>query len=154
AGLLILGHFEDRIHGLLLGGVDETASINNDHIRVGRMRSKLMPAGCELAHHYLAIDKVLRAPQTDESDFHCFFRYGSGPAHAFPNTADGTPQRARIRKRKQFESQSDVKNGSARRHARLLLQFPARASGRRSRTGTAFRNLAPAGSRLSDYDSS
>ena len=67
--LLILGHLQDGIHGLLLGGVDEAARVHHQHVGLVRVRSQLVTLGHELAHHHFAIHEVFGAPQADESDF-------------------------------------------------------------------------------------
>ncbi len=45
AGLLVFGHFKDRIDGFLFGRINEAASIDDDHVRFGRLGSELMAFG-------------------------------------------------------------------------------------------------------------
>src|SRR5262249_3201005 len=69
AGLLVLGHFQDRVDRFLLSWIDEAARVDDDHVCVRGMRRELVPAGGEVAHHDLGVDEVLRASEADETDF-------------------------------------------------------------------------------------
>ena len=69
ADLLVLGHLEDGVHGLLLGGVDEAARVDHQDIGLIGMRRELVALGDELAHHDFAIDEVFGTAQTDKTDF-------------------------------------------------------------------------------------
>ena len=70
AHLLVLGHLQDGVDRLLLGGVDETASVDDQHLGLVRMGGELMPAGGELAHHDFRIDQILGATEADKTDLH------------------------------------------------------------------------------------
>ncbi len=69
ADALILRHFENRVDRFLLRGVDETARVYDENVRLVGMRGELMPAGSELAHHHFTIDEVFRAAEADKTDF-------------------------------------------------------------------------------------
>ena len=69
ADAFVLGHFEDGVDGFLLGRIDKTAGVDDQHIGLIGLRGELMPAGGELAHHDFAVDKILRATETDKTDF-------------------------------------------------------------------------------------
>ena len=69
ADFLVLGHFEDGIDGFLLGGIDEAAGVDHQHVGLVGMRRQLVPAGHKLAHHDFAIHEVLGTAQTDKTDF-------------------------------------------------------------------------------------
>ncbi len=73
AGLLVRGHFENRVDRFLLGRVDETAGVDDEHVGLVRVGGELMPARGELAHHDLAIDQVFGASKTDKTDFQGVF---------------------------------------------------------------------------------
>ena len=69
AGFLVLRHFENGVDRFLLGRIDEAARVDHDHVGVGRMRRQLVALRGELAHHHLGIDEVLRATETDKTNF-------------------------------------------------------------------------------------
>ncbi len=58
AGLFVPGHLQNRIDGFLLGRVDETACVNHDDFRIGRISRNLMPARGEHTHHDFRVDEV------------------------------------------------------------------------------------------------
>ncbi len=68
AEFLVLGHFEDGLHGFLLRRRDEAARVDDEHVGVARARRDFVACARENAHHHLAIDEVLRASQAHESD--------------------------------------------------------------------------------------
>ena len=69
ADFLVLGHFEDGVDRLLLGGIDEAAGVDDEHVGLIGMRRELVAFGDELAHHDFTIDEVFGTAQTDETDF-------------------------------------------------------------------------------------
>jgi hypothetical protein len=79
AGLFVLGHLQDCVDGLLLRGIDETASINDDYFGFIGTWSQLVAGGCKLTHHYFRIDEVLGTTETDKSYFQrCDIREETG----------------------------------------------------------------------------
>jgi hypothetical protein len=66
---LVLDHLEDGIDGLLLGGVDEGAGVDDDDLGVFGLGSKFASGLVEEAHHDLGVDQVLGAAERDEADF-------------------------------------------------------------------------------------
>jgi len=69
AGDFVLGHFEDRVHRLLLGGVDKRAGIDDDDVGVFGASGDLGAALRKQTHHDLAVHQVLGTAQADEADF-------------------------------------------------------------------------------------
>ena len=69
-GLLVLRHLENRVDRFLLRRIDKAARIHDQRFGISRIARKLMPARFKDAHHHLAIDEVLRATQTNETNFH------------------------------------------------------------------------------------
>ena len=69
AGLLVLGHLEDGVDRFLLGGIDEAAGVDDEDVGIGGMRRQLVALRGELAHHDFGIDEILRAAETDKTDF-------------------------------------------------------------------------------------
>ncbi len=67
--LLVLDHLEDGVDGLLLGGVDETAGVDDDDLGVFGAGGELGPVVVEQAHHDLGVDEVFGAAEGDESYF-------------------------------------------------------------------------------------
>ena len=70
AGLLVLGHLEDRVDRLLLGFVDERAGVDDEHVGVGGIAGELMPLFLGEPEHHLGVDEVLGAAERDHSNFH------------------------------------------------------------------------------------
>src|SRR6185369_7895339 len=64
---LVVRHFEDRIHRLLLSRVDKRAGIHDYDVGIFGLASDLGTGGLEHAHHDLAIDEVLGAAQADKT---------------------------------------------------------------------------------------
>ena len=62
------GHFQDRIHGLLLRAVDERAGIDHDHVRIFSAASQLGSGTGQHSHHHFTVDKIFWAAQADEAD--------------------------------------------------------------------------------------
>ena len=69
ARLLVFGHLEDGIDGLLFGRINEAAGVDYDDVGVGGLRREFVTSRDELAHHDLCVNKVLRAAETYKSDF-------------------------------------------------------------------------------------
>ena len=65
AEFLVLGHFQDGVHGLFLRGLDKAAGIHDKDFRFIGARCEFVARAGESAHHDLAIDKVLRASEAD-----------------------------------------------------------------------------------------
>ena len=70
AGFLKLGHFKNGLDRFLLGGIDEAAGVDDNHVGSRRVGRQFMSAGDKLAHHDLGIDEVLGATQADKSYLH------------------------------------------------------------------------------------
>jgi len=66
--LLVLDHLEDGVDGLLLGGVDEAAGVDDEDFGVLGVGSELAACMVEQAHHDLGVDEVLGAAEGDEAD--------------------------------------------------------------------------------------
>ena len=67
-GLLVLHHLEDGVDGLLLGGVDEAAGVDDEDLGVFGVGGELAAGGVEEAHHDLGVDEVFGAAEGDEAD--------------------------------------------------------------------------------------
>jgi len=65
--LLMLDHLEDGVDGLLLGGVDEAARVDNNDLGVFGARGELGAVVMEEAHHDLGVDEVFGAAEGDEA---------------------------------------------------------------------------------------
>ncbi len=65
--LLVLDHLEDGVDGLLLGGVDEAAGIDDDDLGVFGAGGELGSVAMEQAHHDLGVDEVFGAAEGDEA---------------------------------------------------------------------------------------
>ncbi len=61
AKFLVLGHFEDGVDRLLLGGFDKAAGVDDDDVSFVGARRDLISLARENAHHHLAIHEVFRA---------------------------------------------------------------------------------------------
>src|SRR5271157_2592544 len=57
---LVAGHFENGVDGLLLGGVNEAAGVDDEDFGLFRMSGQPHAGAVEQAHHHLGIDEVLR----------------------------------------------------------------------------------------------
>src|SRR5580692_2542396 len=68
AKFLVLGHFQNGVHGLFLRRLNEAARVDDKNLRLLRAGRKLVAFAHKHTHHHLAIHKVLRASQADESD--------------------------------------------------------------------------------------
>ena len=67
ARLLLARHLEDRVDRFLLGPVDERARVDDDDVRLFRVRHQPVPALRQVPEHHLAVDEVLGAPQADHA---------------------------------------------------------------------------------------
>ena len=65
---LVPHHFEDGIDGLLLGGVDERAGVDDDDVGVFGAGGDFSPVGGEHAHHDLGVHEVLGTTEADKAD--------------------------------------------------------------------------------------
>ncbi len=65
--LLVLDHLEDGVDGLLLGGVDEAAGVDDDDLGVFGAGGELGSVVVEQAHHDLGVDEVFGAAEGDET---------------------------------------------------------------------------------------
>ena len=63
-------HVQDRVDRFLLGGVDESASIDDDDVRTRRIRREVVAGIACKPEHYLRVDEILGTPERDEPDFH------------------------------------------------------------------------------------
>ena len=76
--LLVLDHLEDGVDGLLLGGVDEAAGVDDDDLGVFGAGGELGAAVVEHAHHDLGVDEVFGAAEGDEAYFRAGWRGVAG----------------------------------------------------------------------------
>ena len=67
--LFVLNHLEDGVDGLLLGGVDEAAGVDDDDLGVFGARSEFGSVVMEKAHHDLGVDEVFGAAEGDKAYF-------------------------------------------------------------------------------------
>ena len=67
--LLVLDHLEDGVDGLLLGGVDEAAGVDDDDFGVFGVGGEFGSVVMEQAHHDLGVDEVFGAAERDEAYF-------------------------------------------------------------------------------------
>jgi hypothetical protein len=65
----VLVHLEDVADGFLLGGVDEGAGVDDDHVGLFGLRNDLHARLMKMPDHDLAIDEILGATERDETDF-------------------------------------------------------------------------------------
>ena len=65
---LVRDHLEDGVYGLLLGGVDKGAGVDDDDLGVGGVGGELGAVVVEQAHHDLGVDEVFGAAERDEAD--------------------------------------------------------------------------------------
>ncbi len=68
AGLLVLGHLEDGVDALFLGGIDERAGVDDDHVGTLGVVDQRVTRGLDLAEHQLGVDLVLGATEGHEVD--------------------------------------------------------------------------------------
>ena len=69
--LLILRHFQNGVDGLLLGGINKTAGIDHQNIRVLRIRGKTVPPLLQKTERRFRIHAVFIAAQRDDTDRIC-----------------------------------------------------------------------------------
>jgi len=67
----MLDHFEDGVDGLLLGGIDEGAGVDDEDFGVFEAVGEAGAGAVEQAHHDFAVDEVLGAAEGEEA-------YGGG----------------------------------------------------------------------------
>ena len=87
--LLVPDHLEDGVDGLLLGGVDEGAGVDDDDLGIFGVRGEFGSVVVEETHHDLGIDEVFRAAEGDEAylwavDCGCNRRVEEGGGHHPP----------------------------------------------------------------------
>ncbi len=70
AGLLVVRHVEDRRDRLLLRGLNERARIDDEDIRLRRVRRELDAVLPQDAEHHFRIDEILGTTKTDKTCFH------------------------------------------------------------------------------------
>ncbi len=76
---LVLDHLEDGVDGLLLGGVDEAAGVDDDDVGVFGVGGEFAAGAVEQAHHDFGVDEVFGAAERDEADAWASLRLrGSG----------------------------------------------------------------------------
>jgi len=87
--LLVLDHLEDGVDGLLLGGVDEAAGVDDDDLGVFGAGGELGTVVVEQAHHDFGVDEVFGAAEGDEAylgasfdrDFAAYIIENGGGSH-------------------------------------------------------------------------
>ena len=67
AGGFVAGHFEDGVDGLLLGGVDEAAGVDDEDFGVFGAGGEARAGAVEQAHHDLGVDEVFGAAQGNKA---------------------------------------------------------------------------------------
>jgi hypothetical protein len=85
----VLDHLEDGVDGLLLGGVDEAAGVDDDDLGVFGAGGQLGSVVVEQAHHDLRVDEVFGAAERDEAylgagfdrDFAAYIIENGGGSH-------------------------------------------------------------------------
>jgi len=65
---LVLRHFEDGIDGLLLGGINEGAGVDDQNVGGRGILRHDAARAIEQAHHDFTVDQVFRAAERDEAD--------------------------------------------------------------------------------------
>jgi len=64
----VLDHLEDGVDGLLLGGLDEAAGVDDEDFCVFGLGGELGSTAMEQAHHDLRVNEVFGAAERDEAD--------------------------------------------------------------------------------------
>src|SRR5262249_25383920 len=90
AGFLVLGHLQNRVHGLLLGRIDKAAGIDDNDVCVPWFVRELVAAIGQLTHHHFRVYKILGTPKTDKADFQ------SGSLRARYETSEYHPAPGRL----------------------------------------------------------
>ena len=80
AVLLPLRHLEDGVDRLLLGGVDERARVDHEHLGRRGILCELVARVPREPEHHLGIDEVLGTAERDETDLHEFWGLAGGRA--------------------------------------------------------------------------
>ena len=78
---LVLHHLQNRVHRLLLGGVDKAARIDDNNLGVFRVRRQLRTVVVQHPHHHFGVDKILGAAERDEAHL----RFSGGGNDGFEN---------------------------------------------------------------------
>lgn len=76
-GVFELGHFEDGVDGLLLGGVDEGAGVDDDDVGVFGVSGEFVSFRDEIAHHDFGVDEILGAAETNKTYFQSSYQFSS-----------------------------------------------------------------------------
>ena len=58
---LVAGHFQNGVDGLLLGGVDEGAGVDDEDFGLFGMSGQARAGAVEQAHHHLGVNEVFGA---------------------------------------------------------------------------------------------
>ncbi len=66
---LVPDHLEDGVDGLLFGGVDKGAGVDDEDFGVAGVGGELGSVVLEQAHHDLGVDEIFGAAEGDEADF-------------------------------------------------------------------------------------
>ena len=67
---LVARHLEDRVDRFLLGGIDERAGVDDEHVGLRRVLCELVTRLLREPQHHLGVDEVFRTAQTDQTDLH------------------------------------------------------------------------------------
>ena len=67
---LLGGHLQNRVDRLLLGGVDERAGVDDQHLGARGVGRDLVSGVAGHAQHHLAVDEILGAAEAEETNFH------------------------------------------------------------------------------------
>ena len=79
---LLRGHLQNRVDRLLFGGVDERAGVDDQHLGALGVGGDLVAGVAGHAQHDLAVDEILGAAETEETDFHWDLEASSFPLPA------------------------------------------------------------------------
>ena len=79
--LLVFGHFQNRVDGFLLGGLDKAAGVHHQHVRLGRVAGKFIPLVSQKAQRGFGVHAVLVAAKGNHANLqaHALF-LPAGPA--------------------------------------------------------------------------
>src|SRR5439155_14001084 len=70
AALLVLGHLQNRVDGLLFGGIDERAGIDHEHVGARCIVRDLVPRVAGQTQHDLGVDEVLGTAEGEKANLH------------------------------------------------------------------------------------
>ena len=63
----VAGHFEDGVDGLLFGGVDEAACVDDEDFGFLRMRGQARAGAVQQTHHHLGVNEVFGTAQRNKA---------------------------------------------------------------------------------------